>query len=341
MTKARSANILDALATLQLFGRRGGACSALQRNNRDNSLHSYLRKSILNRIRTASALLALIATLTVPAPSRAQDGKEADPAAALTSALTAACKQNELQFAIYLTADNAAAFKNLSADQRTTVLHRFALVDSPGKPLLSNDADGHAVVRCEAAAGTAELRFGATRVRENLAFIPIRSGNTEPTEFGLVRESGGWRLLSVGILMFDVAQLAERWAEQDLQSHEDSAANILLDLGDAIDRYHDAYGQLPEKLAQLGPAPKNEVSPDLANLIPADVASGQRGGYRYKYRVIDDADGNATSYELAATPEQYGKTGRRSFLLDSSKKLHGADKHGDLATAEDPIVETK
>ena len=68
---------------------------------------------------------------------------------------------------------------------------------------------------------------------------------------------------------------------------------------------------------------------------------GQRGGYRYKYRVIDDSDGNATSYELAATPEQYGKTGRRSFLLDSAKKLHGADKHGDLATAEDPIVETK
>ena len=291
--------------------------------------------------RGAAALLALIAMLVMPARLRAQDGKEADPAAALSTALTAACKQNEVQFAIYLTADNAAAFKNLSSDQRATVLHRFALVDGPGKPLLSNGTDGHPVVRCEAASGTAELRFGATRAHENLAFIPVRSANTEPTEFGMVREGGGWRLLSVGILMFDVAQLAERWAQQDAEEHENAAANILLDLGEAVDRYHEAYGQWPEKLAQLGPAPKNGVSPDQANLIPADVAGGLRDGYRYKYRLIDDADGNPSGYELEATPDQYGKSGRRSFLLDASKKLHGADKHGEMATAEDPVIKTE
>ena len=287
------------------------------------------------------AALALLTGLALPSTLRAQDGKEADPSVALATALTAACKQNDAQFAIYLTQDNAAAFKSLPADQRTTVLHRLSLVDGPGKPLLSNDADGHSILHCESAGTAAELRFGAVRAHENLAFIPIRSGTGEATEFGLVREAGGWRLISVGILLFDVQQLAGRWADQDLEIHEIKAANALLDLSDAVDHYRDAFGQLPESLAQLGPAPKNEVSPDQANLITADIAAGAHDGYRYQYRVLSDADGNPNGYELSASPEQSGKTGKRSFLLDNAKKLHGADKHGDIATADDPEVAPK
>ena len=285
--------------------------------------------------------IALLAVLAFPPSLHAQDGKETDPAVALASTLTAACKQNDTQFAAYLTADNSAAFKSLPAEQRMTVLHRLSLVDSAGRPLLSSDADGHTVVRCEASAGTSELRFGATRAHENLAFIPVRSGAGDPTDFGLVRESGGWRLLSVGILLFDVQQLAGRWAQQDVENHEITAANALLDLTEAIDRYHDAFGQLPESLAQLGPAPKNEVSPDQANLITAEMAGGTHDGYRYNYRVLSDAGGNASGYELAATPDPYGKSGKRSFLLDSGKKLHGADKHGDMATTDDPVISPK
>jgi hypothetical protein len=292
---------------------------------------------------SAAAVLAfaLAAALAAPTALRAQDGKEADPSVALTTALTAACKQNDTQFAIYLTVDNAAAFKSLPADQRTTVLHRLALVDGPGKPLLSNDADGHTILRCEANSGSAELRFGPVRAHENLAFIPVRSAAGEPTEFGLVREAGGWRLISVGILLFDVSQLAGRWADQDLEIREIKAANALLDLADAIDRYHEAFGSFPAALAQLGPAPKNEVSPDQANLIDADLAAGVRDGYRFQYRVLSDADGNPNGCELAATPEQYGKTGKRSFVLDADKKLHGADKHGEIATTDDPLIAPK
>jgi hypothetical protein len=43
-------------------------------------------------------------------------------------------------------------------------------------------------------------------------------------------------------------------------------------------------------------------------------------------------------FELAAVPEAYGKTGRRSFLLDNAGKIHAADKHGDLATDDDSLV---
>jgi len=298
-----------------------------------------IARRLFHRNRAVAVLaFALAAALGIPTSLQAQDSKEADPSVALATALTAACKQNDTQFAIYLTVDNAAAFKSLPADQRTTVLHRLALVDGPGKPLLSNDADGHTVLRCESASASAELRFGPVRAHENLAFIPIRSAAGEPTEFGLVREGGGWRLISVGILLFDVSQLASRWADQDLEIREIKAANVLLDLANAIDRYHESFGSFPAALAQLGPAPKNEVSPDQADLIEADLAAGLRDGFRFQYRVLSDADGNANAYEIAATPEQYGKTGKRSFVLDADKKLHGADKHGEIATTDDPLI---
>ena len=44
------------------------------------------------------------------------------------------------------------------------------------------------------------------------------------------------------------------------------------------------------------------------------------------------------SFELAATPVEYGNAGRRSFYLDSKGVLRGADKHGAVATIDDPEI---
>ena len=46
-------------------------------------------------------------------------------------------------------------------------------------------------------------------------------------------------------------------------------------------------------------------------------------------------------FELAATPDDYGKTGRRSFFLDVEGKIHAADRHGSVAAAEDPLLEAE
>ncbi len=46
----------------------------------------------------------------------------------------------------------------------------------------------------------------------------------------------------------------------------------------------------------------------------------------------------AAKFELAATPIEYGKIGRRSFFLDSGGVLRGADKQGAVATSADPRI---
>lgn len=283
---------------------------------------------------SAVAFLALLSAANV----FAQEGHETDPAAALSAALVAACRANETQFANYLTADNAAAFRALPVDQRTVFMQRFSLSDQAGKPLISSDPQNHTVLRCITPVGTAEFRFGDVRVHENLAFLPVTAVNGQRTDFGLVRESGGWRLLSLGLVLLDIPQLSKQWAEADLTARENAAIANLRGLADAIQSYRTAWNRLPDSLAQLGPAPKDEVSPDQASLVNKHLAAGSSAGYRFRYRVVPAAQEDTESFELSAMPEDYGKTGRRSFLLDSAGKIHAVDRHGDLATLDDPLV---
>jgi hypothetical protein len=289
----------------------------------------------------SAALAAIVAlSLLVPNAPNLSAQEPSDPVAALSAAIVAACRDNEAQFLNYFAADNAAAFRALPAEERAAFLKRFSLSDMPGKPLSSTDQQNHAVLLCQTPSGTVQYHFGAPRVHENLAFIPVSVVEGEQAEFGLIRESGGWRLLSLGLVLLDIPQLARQWAQDDLRASEDSTIDTLRSLAEAIQTYNRAFGKLPESLADLRPAPKGQISPDQASLISADLAGGKQNGYEFRYRIVPDPAGNDTSFELAATPESSQK-GRRSFFLDATGKIHGADKHGTVATSDDPVIDSE
>jgi hypothetical protein len=298
------------------------------------------RQTLSVRLRetSATAVALLFASMFVPTSARAQDATVSDPSTALSAALSAACRANETQFANYLTADNAAAFRALPANQRAALVQRFALTADPGKPLASTDQQKHTVLRCEAVKSTVEYHFGDARVHENLAFIPVTVQDSEHTEFGLVRENGAWRLLSLGLVLLDIPQLAKQWEESDILAREEAAVQTLRELAIAIRSYNRAWGKLPESLADLGPAPPGQISPEQAAMVNANLAAGKQNGYLFRYRIDPDANGNDTKFELAATPEKYGANGHRSFFFDTSGKVHGDDKHGAVATPEDPLI---
>jgi hypothetical protein len=288
------------------------------------------------------AMAALIWPLCgAPAFAQNDDRQPSAPSAALVDALSAACRGDAHEFANDLTQANASAFLALPATERTALLDRFSLGDGPGHPLLSTGSQNHPVVRCTTAGGTAEFRFGEPRTHENLSFIPVKVVDGQDTTFGMVRENGGWRLLSLGLVLLDIPQLAKQWADDALSGNEASAIANLHTLQEAVESYRRAYGKLPDSLAELGPAPPNEISPDQASLVDKDLASGAAGGYEFRYRIVTAEQGSAASaFEIAAMPQVYGKTGRRSFLLDADGKIHGADHQGQLATQEDPVVST-
>jgi hypothetical protein len=272
---------------------------------------------------------------------------ESDPSQALQEALTAACRHDEAAFATHLTADNAQAYRALAQEQRIALLRRMVLVQEPGKPLLSTSEE-HWVVRCEAGGVTSEMRFGPAEVRENLAFIPVSVPEGEKTQsvrFGLIRESGQWKLLSVGLLLVDIPALGREWQESDLRVREQNAIAVMRRIARALKVYQRAYGNLPETLEQLGPPESGGASPETAGLLDSELAKGMSGGYRLRYSIVpatgeeNESERNKVAgFTLAATPVVYGKDGRQSFLLDASGTLRGADKNGAIATIEDPNV---
>ena len=273
----------------------------------------------------------------------------ADAAAALTDALLAACRQNVEAFATHLTTENAVAFRGLPLLRRTTLLKRVVLLENPGTALLSSDGMGHTVVRCEAGGVVSEMRFGASQVRDNLAFIPVevpRAGQEAQTaRFGLVREDGQWKLLSLGLLLLDVPALALQWEQAELEARDDQAAQSLRKIAEALRNYQQAYGRMPETLAQLGPSGPDGHSPEKAGFLDASLAAGEDRGYRFRYNIVP-AGGEApasdrnklASFQLAATPIEYGKDGLKSLYLDASGILRGGDKQGAVATSSDPRI---
>ncbi len=291
----------------------------------------------------------VLAGIFFPALARAQQTAAEGPVTALSGALSAACKQDSATFADSLTSDNAAAYRALPGPQRTALMKRFVLLDEPGRTLLSSSAAGRTVLRCETPGFTTEMRFGETRLRENLAFIPmdipLPGEGTRSITFGLVREGGNWKLLSVGLILLDIPSMAKQWEQADLDAREDNAIANLRAVAAALETYRRAYGDWPESLALLGPAPPGGVSPQAAGLLDADLAAGSKDGYAIRYTIVP-AGGNAAAGEttkpetfvLAASPSEYGKSGRRSFFLDSAGILHGADKQGGLANSADPRI---
>jgi hypothetical protein len=284
------------------------------------------------------SILIFCALLVRTPRLRAQESGEPDSATALSDALVAACKADESQFASFLAGDNPAAFRALPAAQRTEFVKRISLTDLPGKPLISSDGNGHIVLRCRAPNLTVEYRFGTPRVHENLAFISVAVVDSEEATFGLIHEKQGWKLLSLGLVLFDIPQLSKQWAQADLVAHEEAIVTTLRTLSEAVQTYHRAFGRLPENLEELGPAPKDQISPEQASLIGAELAKGSQDGYEFRYRIVPDISGNDTAFELAATPKPYGNNGHRSFFMDATGRVHGDDKHGAVATTEDPLI---
>jgi hypothetical protein len=282
---------------------------------------------------------------TAAAPAKAPDA----PTAALRDALVAACSQSQQSFSKALTARNAVTFAHLTPSARVALMKRFVLLNEPGKASLLPTGSGRPSIRCDTPAGAAELQIGGAEISDNLAFLPVEVREATDTtgasairvQMGLVREENDWKLLSVGLVLLDLPALAFEWDAAEMESTERAAIDGLKKIAEAIESYRRTYSRLPESLAKLGPPPRGAAAgPDAAGLLEPDLASGIRTGYKFRY-VISGGNslGAPAKYEVAATPETYGRTGRRSFFRDTNGGLHGADRQGAVGSGVDPHIE--
>jgi hypothetical protein len=263
-----------------------------------------------------------------------------DPATALSAILAAACRQDTAKFPDYLTSSNATFYRQLTPTQQVAILRRLVLLDEPGRALLSTRSDGSLELRCETSSTTRQIHISSPRTDQNISFVPIDVKPDRQINFGLIATKDGWKLLSLGLIMLDFAQLQPEWEAQDMAAREESAIEAMQKISAAIETYRKAFEKLPESLAQLGPAPKEGISPEAAGLLKDDLAAGTVEGYTLRYRILPSGSGGVeTQFELVAMPKEYGKTGRRSFFINEAGKLRGGDKTGAPATAADPLID--
>jgi hypothetical protein len=270
------------------------------------------------------------------------------PTAALRDALFAACTQSEQSFSKFLTARNADTFAHLTPSARVALMKRFVLLNQPGKPSLLPTASGRPTIHCETPGGAAELQIGGAEISDNLAFLPVEVREATDTtgesvirvQMGLVREKSDWKLLSLGLVLLDLPTLAFEWDAAEMETTERAAIDGLKKIADAVESYRRTYSRLPESLAKLGSPASGAAGPDAAGLLEPDLASGVRSGYKFRYVISGGSSlGAPAKYEVAATPETYGRTGRRSFFRDTNGALHGADRQGAVGSEVDPRVE--
>src|SRR5260370_39629467 len=130
------------------------------------------------------------------------------------------------------------------------------------------------------------------------------------------------------------------WDAAEIEASERYAIEALNKVSAAVEAYRNKYLRLPESLANLAPPLQGTANGEAAGLLDSDLANGMKNGYAIRYVIAGASSlGAPAKYELAATPLQYGRTGRRSFFRDSNGVLHAADRQGAVGSATDPKLE--
>jgi hypothetical protein len=175
---------------------------------------------------------------------------------------------------------------------------------------------------------------------ENLSLIEIRfflnADSTHPTVVQTVlnrdRKLKIWRITAFYVVAFggqsdDVFEL-DRLMEARVAANETAIVPIVRQIQEAEARYALNAGQ--NRFGSLAELKR-------AGELPGDIASGTYKGY--KLEVITNNDAVPPTFVIHAVPQSYGKTGRRSFVMDDTARLRGADRRGERATLNDPVIQ--
>jgi hypothetical protein len=125
-----------------------------------------------------------------------------------------------------------------------------------------------------------------------------------------------------------------------MESTEQKAIEELKVIADAVEAYRRKYARLPDALDKLGPPARGIANADTSGMLDSESASGAKEGYTFRYVIAGASTlGAPAKFEIAATPQAYGRTGRRSFFRDSTGGLHAADRQGSVGSAVDPRID--
>jgi hypothetical protein len=116
---------------------------------------------------------------------------------------------------------------------------------------------------------------------------------------------------------------------EPISSREEAALYAIRTIHATQVQYYSQYGRYAASLKELGPPASGVTGPAASGLIDGELASGTKDGYKYTMTVT------ASGYAIHADPEEYGKSGSRTFYSDQTMVIR--QNHGpEPATADSP-----
>jgi len=114
-------------------------------------------------------------------------------------------------------------------------------------------------------------------------------------------------ILIIAAIAMPKLNSARRYAQ------EMAAIRTITTIHTAEAQYFSQFGRFAISLTELGPPTSGGPSATAADLIPGDLAQGEKGGYKF---TLQPQQGGG--YAINANPIAYNTTGTRTFFSDQS-----------------------
>jgi prepilin-type N-terminal cleavage/methylation domain-containing protein len=149
------------------------------------------------------------------------------------------------------------------------------------------------------------------------------------------RRTGGFSLIEllivIAIILIILAVALPKLTSARRYAQEMAAVKAINTIHTAETQYYSQFGNYATSLIQLGPPASGTPGPSGAELIDRDLASGEKGGFRF---VIQQTQ---TGYALQVNPVAFGTAGTHTYFSDQSMSIHQHNGQ-ENATASDPLL---
>lgn len=171
---------------------------------------------------------------------------------------------------------------------------------------------------------TCSLFFIGALTAMAFGVMAIVKANSNPDEYGGKGLAMGGIAMSIVSLMagsFIAFKVIPRALDSQIAVNEANVAQEVYKVGYSQYEFHESHSRFG-RLEEL----------DSAKTIDASRLTQSVTGYGYKIevKVLEE------SFEVLATPINYGWSGRQSFYMTSDYRVRAADRRGRAASSKDP-----
>jgi type IV pilus assembly protein PilA len=157
--------------------------------------------------------------------------------------------------------------------------------------------------------------------------FPVRNNRRRRTSgFSLIE-----LLIVIAIILIILAVALPKLTSARRYAQEMAAKAAIKAVQSAQTLYYSQYGVYATSLQQLGPPASGSTSPSGADLIDRDLASGEKGGFKF---ILQQTQ---TGFSLNVNPVAFGTSGTHTYYSDQSMAIHEHNGQ-EPATASDPLL---